>query len=120
MTFQWPETGRIERRYGTRYLHHITTRNWRYGEGYDQLGAGETPATSGGVVHKLAHRFRVRGEESTPSVVVAPSASGLTLTVEEGQPVLHVCFGNPHSILPTPYIEGHDVGQDSILGAPSR
>lgn len=109
MTFPWPESGRIERGYGTRYQPNITTRNWRYGAGYDQLGAGETPATSGGVEHKVPNRFGMRWEESTPGVVVAPAASRDALTAPESQPPLHVCFGNPHALTPGVLTEGDDI-----------
>lgn len=69
----------------------------------------ETPRPDGRVVHKLARRFGMRREESAPRMVVAPAAGGRALTAVEAQPGLHVCFGNPHALLPAVLREDDEI-----------
>jgi hypothetical protein len=100
--------------------HHITTSSGCVRAYVPRLANAEQPTARLGVVHKLACGFRVRREESAPGEVVPPTASRLAHAVEEAQPVLHVCFGNPHPLLPSVLRKGHDVGHGSSLRQVAR
>jgi hypothetical protein len=58
--------------------------------------------------------------EPTPLAVVAPTSRRPALAAPEPKPPLHVCFGNPHPLMPSLLREGHDVRHDFDDSAPSH
>lgn len=111
MILPWAIQGRFEHAVPYPVQHHITT---NFGSGYAKrylARSGESPRSRRRVEQNLAFGFGMRREESTPGFVVAEATSSVPLAVEEVKPILHVCFGHPHSLWPSPRVEDHDIGQ---------
>ena len=115
MSLQWAESGRFEHVVPDTVQHHITTSSGAGTLDGTCLASGEAPSAGRRVEQNLAYRFGMRREESAPAEVVPPASGRHALAMPPGQPHLHVCFGNPHPLLPSMLREYHDVGQDSIL-----